>query len=484
MFPFGPWAPDLSDYEAGATASLANVLPREDGYGPVPDFSAYTSALPAVCRGAFYARKSDASVALFAGTSTKLYLLSNTDFSWTDVSLGAGTYSALSSTDQWQFVQFNNFVIATQANAVMQVFDLTSSVAFANLGGSPPQARYLSVVGRFLVASGLLSNPYRVQWSGLNATTTWTSGTNQSDFQDLADGGIVRGVAGGEFGVIFQDATIRRMTYAPGSPVIFQIDRIAEDKGLQAPYSLVSAGDRRFFLSQQGFWSLSSGSGFQPIGKERVDRTFFADWDNSAIHLTIGAADPAAARVYWAYKSKSGTSGLFDKLLCYDYALDRWSPVTTSGEYLFALARTGLTLENLDSISSSIDALPFSLDDVSTASAPILSKCDSSHKAALASGSNLEATLTSSERGAAPRRIFVRGFAPIMDAPTCYGSVSSRENMQAAATFSTEQAMNAQGIVPARVSTRYARGRIRIPAGTTWTFASGIEPDVVTEGMR
>ena len=55
-----------------------------------------------------------------------------------------------------------------------QVFDLTSSSAFADLGGSPPQARYIAMVGRFVVLSGLLSTPYRIQWSGLNATTTWT----------------------------------------------------------------------------------------------------------------------------------------------------------------------------------------------------------------------------------------------------------------------------------------------------------------------
>ena len=63
-----------------------------------------------------------------------------------------------------------------QANAVLQVFDLSSSSAFADAAGTPPQAAYVSVVGRFLVLSGLLSTPYRIQWSGLNsfnASTSW-----------------------------------------------------------------------------------------------------------------------------------------------------------------------------------------------------------------------------------------------------------------------------------------------------------------------
>ena len=81
-----------------------------------------------------------------------------------------------------------------------QAYNLTSSSAFADLGGSPPQAAYIGVINRFVVLGGLLNEPYRVQWSGLNAITTWTSGTSYSDYQDQPDGGIVRGISGGEQG--------------------------------------------------------------------------------------------------------------------------------------------------------------------------------------------------------------------------------------------------------------------------------------------
>ena len=490
LLPFGEFRPDVSDYQNVHSGRLDNVLPRGDGYGPFPDFTAFTSALPAPCRGFFVARRTDGSVSIFAGTSTRLYRLNNTDFSWTDISNGGNAYSGLSSTDQWQFAQFNNFVVAVQANTLPQTFDLTASTAFADLAGAPPQARYIAVVGRFLVLSGLLSNPYRIQWSGLNATTTWTSGVNQSDFQDLPDGGIVRGVAGGEFGVIFQDAAIRRMTYAPGSPVIFQIDRIAEDKGLYAPLSLIRAGDRIFFLSPQGFNAMVSGGLPVPIGKERVDRTLFADLDSNALQLLIGAADPKAARVFWAYKSISGATGLFDKLLCYDWALDRWTRVAMAGEYLSSLSKPGLTLENLDAIASSIDALPFSLDDVTAAAFPQIAAVNAAHRAGFFTGAPLEATLETGEQGASGagggdgRRIFVRGFRPVTDAASVYGAVSARESLQAATVWSGEAGINAQGLVPLRASTRYARGRLRVPAGTAWSFATGIVPEVASEGAR
>jgi hypothetical protein len=320
----------------------------------------------------------------------------------------------------------------------------------------------------------------------LNATTTWTSGVSQSDYQDLADGGIVRGVAGGEYGVIFQDRSIRTLTYAPGSPYVFGIERIAKDDGLLAPYSLINAQDSVFFLSPQGFKMLAPGvATATPIGKEKVDRTFFADCDLSSLQMVIGCADPTTTRVYWAYKSVNGIAGQFDKILCYDWALQKWSIIVTSGEFLSTLARPGLTLEGVDAAyGSNIDTLTIgSLDNISTAAISAFSGFNTSHVLGFFSGTNMEATLETPEQGGDGRRIFVRGFRPITDAATTYGSCSARETAQATATYSTETLVNAIGQCPQRVSTRYARGKVRIPA-QSWTFAAGVEPDTVAEGGK
>ena len=83
---FGEFRPDVADYEGQTTKNILNVLPRGDGYGPFKDFAALTQALPAGCRGAFYALKRDGTVAIFAGTSDRLYLANNTDYSWKPVS--------------------------------------------------------------------------------------------------------------------------------------------------------------------------------------------------------------------------------------------------------------------------------------------------------------------------------------------------------------------------------------------------------------
>jgi hypothetical protein len=557
---FPDYRPDISSYKGSSSQLISNVLPRGDGYGPFPDLLAFTLALPAPCRGYFYGRKGDGSVIVFAGTATKLYQLNNTTFGWIDVSLGAGTYSALSSDANWQFAQFGDLIFATQQNVVLQQFAMSSSAAFANTAGSPPQAAYVNVVGQFLVLSGLLSARYRIQWSGLGDTTNWTAGLNQSDFQDFPDGGIVRGAAGGEFGVIFQDSAIRTMIYAPGSPVVFQIVRIADDLGLLAPYGIIRSAENIYFPSTKGFMVIKSGGLPAPIGKERVDRTHYANLDRANLQLFIGAADPASTRIFWAYKSLQGSTALFDTILVYDYGLDKFTTVSVFGQYIASLAKPGITLEGLDAIApgviaitgaanngsglirltvassagwttgdvkaisgvggtteangnwtitvinsthidlqgsafvnaytsggivgGSLDAITQSLDDFAAASLAAISGVDENNKMGFFNGANLEAKLHTAEQGGELNRMRVSGFRPDSDAPIIYGAVGARENIQNAVNFSAEVPVNAQGVIPARVSTRYARAQVRIPAGTAWTFATGVEPMVGNEGRR
>jgi hypothetical protein len=572
LLDFPQYAPDLSPFGEDESSVIQNVYPRKDGYGPAPAPSVFSQPLPAQCRGMFSARNADGTITLFAATSTRLWKMLATDFSWVPVSkvealtsisnaspavftltahgmsigdaivlsttgalptgltvgtvyyvattsfttgsfkvsttlagalagtglvntssAGSGThsitanYAALPSSDQWQFAQFNNLIFAVQINVPPQQFDLTASAAFVNVAGSPPQARYVSIVGRFVVLTGLGSSvPYRIQWSGLNDVTNWTSGVGQSDFQDFPDGGIVRGVAGSEFSaIVFQDTALRRMTYVGGT-LIFQFERISESKGLFAPYSLIHGGDRVFYIGNDGFQVIAPGGYPQQIGKERVDRTFFGDVDPSQLRLIIGTSDPKTTRVYWVYKPQSGVANMWSKALVYDYALDKWTPVISwTGEYIATMATPGLTLENLDSINASIDALPFSLDNVSTGSLAAPAMFDASHQLNFFQGANLEATLDTSEQGMdGAQRIRVRNFRPATDAKTVFGSIGARENLQQNPTYLDEQAVTGIGIIPLNVSTRFARGRVRIPAGTAWTFIQGIEPVFTREGQR
>jgi hypothetical protein len=356
------------------------------------------------------------------------------------------------------------------------------------LGGSPPQAAYIAIVNRFVMLAGITSLPYRVQWSDQNGTTTWDNVTGQSNYQDLADGGRILGLAGGDqYGILFQESSIRSIIYAPGTSYFFEILRIADKDGLLTAGSVINAGDKVFFISPQGFKMIAPGGYPTPIGKERFDRTFFNDLDTANLQLLMAATDPSTTRVYWAYKSIAGQSGLFDKILVYDWALNKATTLEISGEFLTGLARPGITLENLDSISSSLDALPFSLDSISVASLVQLGMMGPSHTAGFFTGGNLEGIMETPEEDGNGRRVFLSAARPMTDCPTAAVSIACRETAQASRTYTAETTVDSDGDCPidgGGIETRYAAVRLRTPAGAVWTYAMGVEPEFRFTGSR
>lgn len=557
--PFGDYRPDINNLDGAPASTILNVIPQADGYGPFPSLQALTAALPAGCRGYFKARNTDRTVTIFAGTVDELYMLDNSTLTWSLVSVSGGPYTAMPESGMWRFAQFNNYVIAVQANVDPQFWLLGTSTEFDDLAGSPPAAAEVSVVNRFVVLSHLTANPNRVQWSGLNAVTTWTAGTNSSDYQDLPDGGTCRTVVGGEFGLILQDTAIRRMIFSPGSETIFDIQRVAQDTGILAPYSVAVAGERAFFLSNKGFVEYSGASGMLPIGEESVNRTFLEEWDKDAPQFMIGAASPRRNIVIFAYKSLSNNGESFDKALVYNYLLKRWAPIAISGQYIATNAAPGLTMESLDAVApgavaisgaadngsglirltvtsttgwttgqyktisavggvpnangtwaitvingttidlqgstfggsytsgglvaGSLDDMTGTLDDISTAAHDNLSACDTSGAIGFYSGSPLEAILETAEQSGDGRRIQVQGFTPVTDAADVFGSIGARDRLNDTPNYSAEVEMDEwRGFCAILLDTRYATGRIRIPAGTNWKFASAVRPEVVLTG--
>jgi hypothetical protein len=571
VIPFPAFRPDLTDIGTGASSLISGVVPRGDGYGPFKSYVNFTAALPANCRGFFFARRSDGSIAVFAGTVSRLYLLNNTTFVWDDVSKGGIAYGSLVTNKNWKFAQFNEFVLATQINTAPQKYVLTSAGTFVDLLGSPPQAGQVAIVNRIVVLTELLSNPRRAQWSDLDAPETWNAGVGLADFQDFPDGGICHAISGGDaYGVVFQDEAIRTLTYAPGSPAVFQIARISTQDTLFAEYSVVNAGTRTFFLSAQGFKVIELGGQPQPIGKEYVDRFFFSDVDRNNLQLVIGAADPQATRVYWAYKSQQGQAGLFDKILCFDWSIkDRpWTIIPMSGQYLGYLARPGLTLEALDAIApggltvlgaaaspggafgagkvrltldmvsnslfqiagqntitvqnivgtteangtwlaaqvsivdathidinvpfvnawvsggrigGSLDELPFSLDSISVAAIAALAMVGPTGDLGFFDGPNIEAVLETDEPDTVSSLVFLSGVMPMTDSADAMLSVGFRMRPMDALQYTDETQVNSEGICPQQIEARFAKARLRVPAGSSWQYARGVRPEEAME---
>lgn len=484
MIPFAEWLPDLPALNnPGATVAL-NCLPQQNGYGPLPSMNVISNALAKRAQGAFAARDAVANVYVYAGDQTQLYALGSGAFSGVGKSGGYNT----AIDDRWEFIQWGNSVIAVNYNDAPQQITIAAGQTFADLAGSPPKARHIGVVRDFVVmgntydADGALPN--RVRWSGINDATAWTpSAATQSDYQDLqGDGGWVQAIVGGDYGVILQERAIWRMSYA-GTPTVFQFDLLENNRGTPVPGSVINIGRYVFYLGQDGFY-VFNGVWSEPIGKNKIDDTFFADLDSAFAYRISAARDPVHPLLYWAYPAAGNSNGNPNKLLIYNWALQRWTQGEITTEYLVSSQAQGYTIDSLDSFSSNLDSLPYSLDSrLWTGGAPVLAAFDASHQMNVFNGAPLTATLETAEAQLIPgQRALLRGVMPQIDGGTPTITAGVRNRQTDAVVWGSPIAINGIGVSPQRANGRYHRLRATVSGG--FTHAQGVSVDAVGMGVR
>ena len=195
---FGPFRPDVEGVDRNIMVDVVNVTPALGGFRPVGSLASTTDALIGPCIGSASFLDETGSGITFAGTTTGLFRLAD-DKSWIDVTKIGGPYTTAAG-ERWHFAQYGTLGIATNFSDPPQKIDLTNPTAvFEDLGGTPPNARYVAVVGSFLEfgnlsdAGGVNVFPSRVKWSGLNDAEEWQPTINSSGLQDFLDGGPVQG---------------------------------------------------------------------------------------------------------------------------------------------------------------------------------------------------------------------------------------------------------------------------------------------------
>lgn len=494
LIPFGEYLPDLPVYQnPGATVAL-NVVPiTSKSYGPFAAYKALTTAMANRCQGGFGGKDLNGVVYQFAGDATKLWLWNVT--TWDDVSV-AGDY-IVANDAMWQFVQYGNRLIACAPSNNLQTFLLGTDTDFSALSATAPQASYLAIIRDFLMVGNTYDAtdgavPNQVWWSAIDAPTSWpTPGTAaatavQSDKQVLPEGGAIQGVVGavgGADGAVFLEEAIYRVTYL-GSPLIFQFDKVEKQKGTRVPGSLVNMGTAAFYLGVDGFYAFD-GANSVPIGNEKIDKSFYRDFDQTYYYRVTSVVDVINKQVLWAYPGSGNIGGQPNKILVYNWSLNRWSLVEQDVEVFFRSYTKSYTLEQLDPFGN-MDTLPYSLDSrIWSGGSMVLSVVSSDHTLGSFAGNNLAATLETGEFDAGNgQRVFVSGIRPVVDGGTATAAVGTRDATGETVTYGTATAAEADGVCPQRVSARYARARVQIAADGSWTHALGIEPIVQPDGDR
>lgn len=484
---FAEYLPDLAPNDNQGVTVALNVLPSGDSYRSFPSMTIYSSALTARCQGAASGRDNTGIAYNFAGDATKLYNLSAA--AWNDASK-VGGYSTTAE-DRWSFTQWGNQMLATNYSDDIQTYTMGSSTDFANLGGSPPKAKYITVVRNNVVVANTNDTsdgavPYRVRWSGVGDATAWTpSATTQSDFQDLdGEGGWCQQIVGGEVGTVFQERSIWRMTYV-GSPIIYQFDEVERGRGTPAPGSVTKIGGAIPYLGIDGFY-IFDGQQSVPIGADRIDKTFYRDLDQSYIGRISSTVDPINKIIFWASPGQQNSGGNPNRIYAYNYAPNakkRWAYAEQDVEYIYRSMAEGYTLDGLDSVSASIDALLFSLDSrVWTGNTALFSGFNTDHKQVNFTGSALDATIETQEVELTPNqrtniqeiRPFVEGFT------TMTIQIGMRNSLDESVTWTSEISANSAGNFPCRANARYHRVRVNLSGA--FTHAQGL--NIVKTSVR
>jgi len=472
---FGEWTPD----QPGITNGLRraeNVYSKAVGYGSIPTVVDYSAAASENLNNVVAGKTTAGATTVFAGGSTKLFKLDSGDLSLDNVSK-SGNYST--PTDQrWKFTQFGNVIVAANGQAKLQGYNLNSSSLFADLAADAPTARFVTVVRDFVVSGYQSSYPNRVQWSALGDESSWTaSATTQADFQDIPDGGSVVGVTGGEFGLVFMDRAIHRMSYV-GSPLIFQFDNISRNLGCYEANSIIQYGGTSFFLGDDGFYACD-GQNVVPIGSEKVNRFFFDNVEESTLYLMSAAVDPIKKLIIWAYASNSSSTP--DSLLIYNYQTQRWTSGTTHVDRIASTSTPAVTLEGMD-VYGNLDTILTSFDSRLWLGGRLLLAGVDGAKIVTFSGANATAYIETGDIEVPGSTSSITLVKPTVEGGSGSVALLSRRLLTESTVFGSQTAADAENRVSVRGVGRYHRLQLT-PTGS-WTSAVGMDIDLSPLGTR
>lgn len=462
----GQLEPDKPSHLQEGLQQADNVYPSPNGYRPIQEFEAITDALAGDFQGGATYVASDGTVNLLAGTATDLYRYTSS-LSWSSIlgSLSAG---------RWYFTQFGDVAIATHGGAPVAI-DLQTGTAAA-LGGSPPSAALCTTVRQFVVLGQADGEENKLAWSGFGNETSWVPGTAQSDEQPLLTGGAITGLAGGEFGLVFQRSQVTRMTYV-GDPLVFQLDVISPNIGCLTPGSIAQAGRLTFFYSDRGFM-MTDGNDVMPIGNELIDRTFAQAYSPEDLEQMYATVDPQQTIVIWAMPGKAWG---------YNWTLKRWFTSSQAIKGAFPGFTAGISLDDLDALFPDLDLMDVSLDDGRfKGGAPLLLVVNSDDEVGTLTGENLLATLDPPYSELIPGRTArisrVRPITDAIDGVTV--NFSAKQRLGDTLTTEVFTELEESGDMGVRVSGRYLRPKITIAAGTTWSYCQGLDLAMMAAGGR
>lgn len=357
MTPLIGFAPDRDPFTPGVITACDNMVPAMDGFKAAPSpQSIGVSALAATALGAAQVIKLDDSRRLFAGTSSALYEWSGS--SWTDRSKGGG-YS-LGASEQWHFVQWGDVTIA--CGGIGETLQDSTTGAFADIAGAPKATcldatQGFVMVGNYDAGSGAVADGWKC--CALYDYTDWTDDvdTQAASGRLIETQGAIKAVKalGGDF-VAYKNGSMFLGQFV-GAPLIWQWRMVSNEIGAPGPGAVVPVDSLHIFMGAQDFYAFD-GSRPVPIGSDIREWFFGSQLDPVYKGKVRSLHNKDAGIVYFFYPSRDQGSGNLDKWVAYNYRTQKWGAGSLNIECAVDWKSGGYTMNGLDSLASTMDALP------------------------------------------------------------------------------------------------------------------------------
>ena len=483
MTPLLGFAPDMESPTSGMLVDCDQFVPYQTGMEAAPSPSTPTSVpvLLSDCRGAVVATKTDGTRRVIAGTTVGLYELSSG--TWNNQS--SATYTG-GSDSRWSFAQFGDSTIASNRADAMQV---STSTTFSAVGGSAPKAQIVYAVGSQVMALNVNDGAEKTDgWHccAIFDASDWVEAVaTQSASGRLVSspGPITAGMRLGEYATAYKAGAVYLGQYV-GAPSVWDWLQVSGgDAGCVGKEAICDIDGAHFFVGTGNFW-IFDGTRPVPIGDQQVRQWFFDNADSANLHKTKCVYDRQQNRV-WIYYPSAGTSTC-NSTLVYHLKSQQWGRANRAIEATLNYVSSGVTIDGLASISSTIRGLPdISFDSAYwLAGAHSLAIFNTSHQLQTYTGDPDDSSFTTGDAGDDDavtllkqiRLRFAAGRAPTT------GSVSTAHKMSSGDSHSTgiSGVLN-DGKFDVMRSARWHRATVSFTGSVRVT---GINPTFETAGER
>ena len=251
----------------------------------------------------------------------------------TGVTVSAQTGTNITATD-YSLGNWGELLVANPENGGIYYWSAASGVQNASIISDAPyyntgifvsnaQQMIIAYGSAVKAAIGEYQDPLMVKWCDSEDLSTWTAtSTNQAGSYRIPTGSrCVGGTTMPNRNIIWTDQAVWALDYI-GSSLVFGVTEKASGCGLIAKHAYAKLGETLYWMSANGFWSMSGDAATHMVCP--VWDAVFQDLDTSNVARCHAGANSDFTEIMFFYPSASSGLGYCDKYAKFNVVEGTW----------------------------------------------------------------------------------------------------------------------------------------------------------------